>query len=248
MNDVIFGENGVNVETLVNGDYIVIGCAVSCSFEFENELIGKTDVNAGLFRKKRVRISDTRGSVQGLTTLQSSATRLTIFHFLQEAIRRTEQTMRFVFTDQAGFIRYVVGIFLVKAVNLSHDQTAYSEFDLQLEGTGNIDIGQVLPPGSGGDDSPGDGGSGDDVCPELFSDYWETTEGESSISGIGVQGRSFADQQIIEVDREGTEHEAASGSPGNREYAYDGTNISFDPTNPFNAGERVFVIWKAFES
>lgn len=248
MNDIIFGENGVNVETLVDGDYIVIGCAVSCQFEFENELIGKTDVNAGLFRKKRVRISDTRGSVQGLTTLQNSVTRLTIFHFLQEAIRRTEQAMRFVFTDQAGFIRYVTGIFLVKAVNISGDQTAFSEYDLQLEGTGNIDIGQVLPPG-GEDDSPGEGGgSGDEVCPELFSDYWETVEGESSISGVGVNGRSFTDQQVLEVDREGTEHELASGSPGNREYAYDGTEISFDPTNLFNAGERIFVIWKAFES
>ena len=246
MNDIVLGRN-VNVETLVDGDYIVVGCAVSCSFEFENELIGKTDVNAGLFRKRRVRISDTRGSVQGLTTLQNSTTRLTIFHFLQEAIRRTEQTLRFVFLDEAGFTRYLSGIFLVKTVNINSDVSAFSEFDLQLEGTGNIDIGVVIPPGgSGSGDDSGD--SGESFCPELFSDYWETVEGETSISGIGVQGRSFAGQQIIEVDREGTEHEAVTGTPGNREYAYDSINVSFDPANPFNAGERIFVIWKAFES
>lgn len=246
MSDIVLGRN-VNVETLVNGDYIVIGCAVSCAFEFENELIGKTDVNAGLFRKRRVRISDTRGSVQGLTTLQNSTTRLTIFHFLQEAIRRTEQTLRFVFLDEGGFTRYITGIFLVKTVQISSDASAFSEFDLQLEGTGgNIDIGVVIPPG--GEESPGESPGEGDICPELFSDYWETVEGESTISGIGVNGRSFADQQVLEVDREGTEHELATGSPGNREYAYDGTTISFDATNPFNAGERIFVIWKAFES
>ena len=245
MNDIVLGRN-VNVETLVDGNYIVVGCAVACAFEFENELIGKTEVNAGLFRKKRVRISDTRGSVEGLTTLENSTTRLTIFYFLQEAIRRTEQTLRFVFLDEGGFTRYITGVFLIKTVNINSDVSAFSEFDLQLEGTGNVDIGVVLPPGSGSGDDSGD--SGAEFCPELFSDYWETVEGETSISGLGTEGRSFADQQVLEVDREGTEHELASGSPGNREYAYDGTEISFDTANPFNAGERIFVIWKAFES
>lgn len=235
MSNVIYGKD-VNVEALLDGDYIVIGCAVSCSFEFENELIGKTDVNAGLFRKKRVRISDCRGSVQGLTTLNSSPTRLTAFHFLQEAIRRSEQTMRFVFVDTDGDTRYVQALFLVQSLQLSGgSETPFSEFDLQLEGTGNISIGTVEPPG-------------EIFCPELFSDYWETTEGENEISGVGVIGRSFADSQIIEVDREGTQYDYETGVPGNREFAYDGTTISFDPTNPFNPGERVFVVWKTFES
>lgn len=248
MNDVIFGTDGVNVETLVNGDYIVIGCAESCDFEFENELIGKTDVNAGLFRKRRVRISDMRGSVQGLTTLENSATRLTIFHFLQEAVRRSEISMRFVFTDQSGFLRRISGIFLVKTVKIGGNATDFSDFDLQIEGTSNIEIGVVIPPGGGGGGGGGDDSGEEVICADLFSDYWETVEGESSVSGLGVQGRSFADQQIIEVDREGIEHEPVGSTPGNREYSYDGTTISVDTTNPFNAGERIFVIWKAFES
>lgn len=234
MSNVITGSN-VSAEALVDGSYYVIGCAVSCSFEFENELIGKTDVNAGLFRKKRVRISDSRGSVQGLTTIENTSTRLTIFHFLQEAIRRSEQTMRFVFTDdKTGNTRYIGGLFLVRTVGLTAETTGFSEFDLALEGTGNITIGTLEPPP-------------EIFCPELFSDTWVLGEGETSINGVGQEGRSFAGNQILEVDREGTQFDYKDGAPGNREYAYDGTDISFEIAgNEFQ--ERVFVVWKAFES
>lgn len=234
MADVVLGKD-VNVEALVNGEYMVIGCAVSCSFTFENELIGKTDVNAGLNRKKRVRISDCTGSVSGLTTLVNTSTRLTVMFFLQEAIRRTEQTMRFVFADTAGNTKYIGGLFLVKALQLNGDTSGFSEFDLSLEGTGAITVGTVNPPP-------------DPFCPELFSDTWETTPGDDAITGPGLAGKSFEGQDILEVDREGTQLDYTAGAPGNREYGYDGVNITVDPTNPFNAGERMFVVWKAFES
>lgn len=233
MSNVVHGRD-VSVEALINGDYIAIGCAVSCSFEFENEIIGKTDRNAGLNRKKRVRISDTRGSVQGLTTIESSATRLTSFHFLQEAVRRSENDMRFVFIDEANNTRYVQSLFLVKALSLTGDVSAFSEFDLQLEGTGGITIGTVDP-------------VPDIICPELFSDTWTMAEGENSISGLGQEGRSFAGNEIIEVDVEGTQYDYSSIAPGNREYSYDGTNISFEIAAP-EFGQKVFVVWKAFES
>jgi hypothetical protein len=234
MPEIVNGRD-VNVEALVDGNYILIGCAFSCSFEFENELIGKTDVNAGLNRKKRVRISDFRGSVQGLTTLNNTVTHLTPFYFLQEAIRRAENALRFVFTDQAGSTKYITGNFLVKAMSLTGDTSAFSEFDLQLEGTGGVTIGTVNP-------------IPDPFCPELFSDTWETTPGESAITGPGLAGRSFEGQDILEVDREGTQFDYTAGAPGNRQFTYDGVSISFDPTNPFNPDERVFVVWKAFES
>lgn len=214
---------------------MVIGCAVSCSFEFENELIGKTDVNAGLYKKKRVRISDNRGSVQGLTTLENSATKLSVLYFLQEAIVRAEQTLRFVFTDEGGLTKYITGTYLVRAVALTADVSAFAEFDLQLEGTGGVEIGTVDPPI-------------DTLCPELQSDTWETTPGESSISGLGMEGKTYEGDEILVVFREGTQYDYTAGAPGNREYSYDGVNISFDPLNPFNPDEKVNVVWKAFES
>lgn len=232
MSDVVSGKN-VSVEARVSGDYIAIGCAYSCSFEFENELIGKTDVNAGLSRKKRVRISDCRGSVQGLTTLKNTASKLTAFYFLQEAIRRTEQDLRFVFTDDSGYTRYIQCMFLVKSHGLTAESSSFSEFDLQLEGTGAPTIGVVELI--------------ETTCPELFSDTWEAEEGESSVSGVGQEGRSFAGGDILEVDREGLQYDYTAGSPGNRQFSYNGTEITFE--NPFNeGGERVLVVWKGVES
>jgi hypothetical protein len=234
MPDVVFGRN-VSVEALINGDYIVIGCAVSSSFQFENELIGKTDINAGLNRKKRVRLSDVSGSVNGIVTLENTATRLTVFYFLQEAVRRAEQMMRFVFVDESGLTKYVSGLFLIQSTSITSDTSGFSEFDLSLEGTGPITISEVNP-------------IPDPFCPELFSDTWETTPAATSISGPGIGGLSFEGQDILIVYREGTQFDFTAGSPGNREFAYNGIDISFDANNPFNVGERISVVWKAFES
>ena len=227
----VFGR-GVTVQAKVEGEYITIGCASNCSFQFENEIIGKTDVNAGLFRKKRVRISDCRGSIDGVITTESTPTRLTIFYFLQEAVRRAENDMLFIFEDVNGGVKTIQGLFLVQSTDLSADIQAFAEFSLQLEGTGGITISDVAPPP-------------DLVCETIFSDWWTTTPGASGITGTGHYGRSFAGHDVIEVDREGLEHDIVdTGTPGNRQAKYTGgSTITFDPTNPFNAGEIIFVIW-----
>lgn len=223
---------GVSVQAKIEGEYIAIGCAAACGWQFENELIGKTDVNAGLFRKKRVRISDCRGNVSGVTTTTSTATKLSIFHFLQEGVRRSELDMRFLFESVDGSIVSISGLFLVQAIGLDADVSAFCEFDLALEGTGNITMSEIDDPG-------------ELVCEIIQSDWWPVTEGQSGISGTGNFGRSFAGKTVLEVDREGLQHDIVdSGTPGNRQAKYTGgSSITFDPINPFNAGETIFVVW-----
>ena len=230
MSNIVTGDN-VNVEALVDGDYIVIGCAVSCSFNYQNELIGKTDVNAGLFRKKRVRISDCSGTVEGVMTTASEATRLSIVRFLQEAVRRSENDLRFSYQDSSGNYIRIIGKFLIETIGLTAAVADFCDFDMSLQGTGGIEITSIGTPAL--------------ACPEMFSDWWETTAGASSISGAGEGGRSFAGHDVLEVDREGMQHDiVTTGTPGNREAKYSGgSTISFDPTNVFNPGERVFVLW-----
>lgn len=231
MNNEIFG-TGVSVQAKVNDDYITIGCAISCNWEFENEIIGKTNVNSGLFRKKRVRISDMRGAVHGVTTSGNTPTKLSIFHFLQEAVRRSDVDMRFLFEDVSGVIKTISGLFLVQAINLTGDISSFSEFDLNLEGNGDMTVTDTADPG-------------EVICDEIKSDWWTTTPGETGIAGVGNAGLSFAGHEVIEVDREGTQHDIVStGTPGNRQAKYTGgASITFDPANPFNIDEKVFVIW-----
>jgi hypothetical protein len=194
MANEVFG-TGVSVRAKVSGEYITIGCADRCSFQLVNEIIGKTDVNAGLYRKKRVRLGDCNGSVDGIITTESSATRLSV-------------------------------------IGLSSDVNNWSDFNLLLEGTGGLSVTAIDPPG-------------DVTCESIKSDWWTTTEGLSGIAGTGHAGLSFAGHDVIEVDREGLQYDIiTTGTPGNRQAKYTGgSTITFDPSNPFLAGETIFVIW-----
>lgn len=227
MSDTIFGNNAV-LQVNISGTYLNIGCAVSCMFEFENELIAKTDVNAGLFRKKRVRMSDSRMGVQGLTTLVDD-TSYSPFYFLQEGVRRTEQDLRILFTDEGGIQKQVQGSYLIKSIQLTGKADDFSEYDIEFEGTGSISLED---PEASGSDIPGN----------IQFDWWEGAGGETSITGPGHYGRSFAGESVKYVDIEGIGHDLVSGTPGNREYANTGTVISF--LIPLEAGGRVYVLWE----
>ena len=218
------------LEVKVDGVYTPIGCAVSCSFHFENEIILKTDVNAGLFRKKRVRISDCNCSVSGLTTLENNET-ISDLYFLQEGVRRTEQDLRFRFTDEGGLSKQIQGMFIVQSNDINGDVSAFSEFDLNFEGTGGFSISDITDDSAGG--LPGD----------VTFDWWDTTEGTDTISGPGHYGRSFSGKDVLLVSREGTQYDL-NDPPVGREYGFNGTIISFDPLNPFNDGTRVYVLWQ----
>lgn len=234
MSAAIYG-NGGSVEVKIAGNYFPFGCFTSFAFNFNNELILKTDVNAGLFRKRRVRISDCSASVSGLTTLEND-TSASSLHFLQEGVRRTEQDLRFTFTDQDGVSKQIQGIFLVENVTITGAADDFSECDIVFQGTGGVTVSTV-------DESPSS-----DLPDNLSWDWWETTPGGTSITGPGHYGRSFAGlpaEDIIEVDREGLQYDLSDGAPVGREAFYDSVDtIEFDPDNPFIEGTRVFVIWK----
>lgn len=233
MSTVVTGQNvSVEVETATD-TWFLIGCATDFNLEFINEIIGKTDVNAGLNRKKRIRISDCTGSVQGVATVLNND-KVSVFYFLQESIRRSELTLRFRYQDQAGNYVTVTGTFLVRFIGISADVAAFADYDIQLEGSGGITLTSV--------DDPTEVSG----CPELFSDTWDCTEGLSAISGTGNNGLSFAGHNVLVVARTGMVQEIIStGTPGNAQAKYTGsTTITVDPSNPFNAGETVVVVWE----
>jgi len=230
MSSVVFGPDGF-MECKVGGEYKLVGCEISCEFNLSNELIGKTDANAGLSRKYRVRMSNTTGSVNGLTTLVSDDEVLSILYFLQEAVRRTEQDIRFSFKDQSGIEKQIQGLYLIENLRISAGVGSFSEFSLSLVGNSQPSITAIDP------DTP-------TVPGTILSDWWVALPDTNFISGDGDRnGYSFAGGRIIEVAREGTQiNESDVATEGF--YSYNGTAIYFDPNNPFNDGERVFVIWE----
>lgn len=230
----IVNAKDIIMKVRVDGDDIDIGCAASLIYRYKNEIIGKTDVNAGLFRKKRVRISDYSASVQGLITLSNEINGVSCFYFLQEAIRRTEQYITFIYTDEIGQIRTIAANYLVESEDLSGGaEKDFGEFDLNLEGTGDLTLSTIDSPPAG-------------TCFETDSDWWSTTPGANSITGLGNAGKTFAGQQIIAVIREGgIPLQFTSGTPGERDYSYDGTTITTWASNPYLSGEKIYVLWQA---
>lgn len=66
-----------------------------------------------------------------------------------------------------------------------------------------------------------------------------TTPGQSTVSN-----NLFIGTTILGVEREGTGLTKVSGTPVNREFSFSGNTITVDATNPFNAGEMIYVLYK----
>lgn len=212
-------------------EWYLIGCGISFTFEIENELILRTGINDGLFPKKRVRQTSFRGTINAVMISESDSDKVSSFYFAQEAVRRTENTFRFEFTDQVGLTKTITGNFLVQTLNKSADVTSFAKFDMAIEGTGPFTIDEVDSPTPGADEN-------------VDSDYWTTTPGATSISGLSVNGKSTAGKILLHVSREGATHDIVTGTPSGRQAKHTSGTTSFDSGIPFNSGETVWQVWK----
>lgn len=225
---------GKNAAMEVNylGTYYLIGCQVGFTFTYANENILRTDVNSPGYRKRRTRISDVSGNVNGVTTTTNTPfddkPTVSVFYFLQEAVRRAPQDIRFTWEDDDGLVKEIVTTMLIETINIDGNVGDASKFDMSLVGGGGLSVDPIIPP-DGGDEG-------------FSSDYWNTTPGGQTITGVGVNGRSFAGKDVLAVFREGLEHTVVTGTPGNREAQFVSPNITFDI--PFEDDVRVTVVWK----
>lgn len=229
MSSIVLGSNMI---LELGPDYTPIGCATNCSFSYSNELIGKTDRNAGLFRKYRVRLGDCTANIQGLTTLVNDET-ISSFYFLQEAIRRTEQPLRFRFEDESGNLQSIEGNFLVQTISMNSDVSGFAEFDISFQGTGGASLLPVVV------DSPAEG-----VCEVQETLYLTLAESATSVTSALLIG---ADREILFVTRSGTSYNETTGTPGNLEFKFNNVTgaISWATGNPGNpGGEPVTIGWQ----
>lgn len=233
MSDVVYGKDVVLMVS--NGiEYIAVGCAFSCGFSFTNELINKTDVNAGYAIKRRVRMSDCSATISGLTTLENTAGVVSVMWFLQESIRRTVLSLQILMTDEAGLMKTITGDFVIESVDLSGDVSGFGEFTINLQGTGGIGIAAVDPPS----------GSIEPVCEVEDTLYLTLVEGEYIIHDSRLQG----DYTILWITREGMGYDETTGVAGNRQFVYHkiAGNIEFNPfVRGAHGGEAVAVGYKS---
>lgn len=223
----------VLVSILVDGDFIPVLCATDMTFSCSQEVLLATSADTGKWRRKRLRdLSEWRVDVSGLTKINNSDGQAGFFYLLLENIRGTEQIIQLMFEDADDNTQVIEGTVLIPDLSINGNVGSFADVNVTFEGTGEFDIGNV--------DSDVDS----DLCDDLDSDTWTMAEGADSISGLGQEGKSFAGKEILEVDYEGTQYDYTSGAPANREYAYDGTNVSFETEAP-EGGVKIFVLWKS---
>lgn len=234
MNDpkVVRGQNMI-ASIKVSGTFYPVFCAKSCSFEMTNEIINKTSVNDGLFTKRRVRRTEWSGSASGVLVTNNDGDRFSPFYLLQDSVRRSSRTWQFEFTNLDGDVKTIEGDALIQNLPISGDVQSFVQCTVNIIGTGAFAI---------------DVSSSSIVSDEnVDSDYWTTTPGANSISGLSVDGKSLQGKTILAISREGTVYDPiTSGSPTNRIALFNSATgtITFDSNIPFNPSETVWAMWK----
>lgn len=218
--------NNILVSIQIDEEFIPVLCAVSMTFNCSQEIVLATTIDSGKWRKKKLRnLSDWNVSVTGLTKIDNTDGQVSFFWLLQENIRGTEQTIQMMYDDEDGNIQVLEGTVLIPSLSLDGNVNSFADASITFEGSGSFTIEQPVSDVQSA------------LCDDWDSDTFDLAEGETSVSG------AFAGKEIIEVDREGTQYDHTTGTPGNREYSYNGVNINFEIEGALG-GEKVFVIWK----
>jgi len=217
----------------IDDEFIPVLCAIDMTFTCSQEVILATTVDTGIWRRKRLRnLSEWSVQVAGLSKIDNTDGQASFFYLLQGNIRGSEQIIQIMFEDADGNTQVLEGTVIIPQLSINANVNSFADASVSFEGTGSVDISEPIS----------DGGESD-TCDELMSDIWILAEGEFAVSGLGADGKSFAGKDILEVDREGTQFDYTTGSAGNREFVYDGTEVSFEyEGNP--GGEKIFVLWK----
>lgn len=215
--------------------YEDIACGKSVDVTVNSEMGDATTADSGFWRTpKPTGLSDWSISMTGVLFLRDTVTnRLFIFDLITEQVRLEGLNIKVIYTDQSGFPLYFTGFVYIPSSVISGTAGQLAQWSVEFIGSGPLDLSGTLLTGA----IPG----------EPFSDWWTTVPGETTISGLSaIHSYSLIGKTVLEVKREGIEHDLVTGAPAGRQARFtSGTGVvEFDTTIPFNPNETVFVIFK----
>lgn len=137
--------------------------------------------------------------------------------------------MRIRLIDDDGTAKQIAFNAIITNNTITRAVGTYSQSSTALTITGEPVISDILPP-------PGLACVEDPL-------YIDAVAGETSVYNVLLDDPAVV---ILAVSREGLGQTEASGTPGNREFYFPGGDgrVYFDPTNPFLAGEVIYVLYK----
>jgi hypothetical protein len=215
----IQGKN-VRVYKYIDTAPFEIVCGTNIVLEFNQEVIGATTPDSGMYLEKRGRMRWIKGTISGATT-STNDSNLSVFHFLDEAVFGEAQDLEIIYTDNNGATRSVRADFIIESLPITAEAGNSSTYDINLQTRGGYTV-SILP-------DPTLTGS------HVKSDYYTVASGKISDSEwIGLTTAN-----IIEVCREGSE-QLSLGLP----YSFNsGTGEITPDAGTTMDGQRMFVIW-----
>lgn len=199
-------------------------CAKSGAFDTEQDEIEVTSINSGSDKEFIPGMRSSTLSLNGVTRIDNTDGTVSVFYLMQQA--RSVLPMRASLTNNGG-----TNIALTFNGMISHTgftKDGISQSSLRVRISGAITHGTIVTP---------------PVPATEFSIYINAVAGQSSVSSASLDGVT-----VLAVARSGFIHNSTSGTPGNMQFKYtDGAGtgtISFDTTNPFAAGEVIYVLYR----
>lgn len=220
------GKN-VIIELLISATYYPFFCGKTMDFSPKQELIEVTSVNSGVDREYEAGMRSASLNITGVTILDNTENRISFTYLMGVMGSLLTMRIRLIDDDATGIqINFTA---LITSLGLSRSFGSYSQSSVDMTITGGITVTPVQPP-------PGV------ICfePPLYIDV---VAGATSVTDPLLDND---DAVILEVARSGLQHNEVSGTPGNQEFHFNPITgiIDFDPTNPFNAGEVIYVLYK----
>lgn len=221
------------MEIQISGDWFPLFCAKDASISIAQEALEVTSINSARWREYIPGMANATLDCNGITTLDNSNGRVSIFYLIQPAVMGQILTMRMRFEDEDGNpIGLLFSAFLTSA-NISRSIGSFSQSSVTMQISGSVtpttDIAPPVEP----------------VCEVQSPLYLMMDEGDTSVQSDSIKASNV---EILNVGKDGSDGwSPTTGTPGNMEYAYNsGTGtISFDPTNPAPpGGQPIYILYK----
>lgn len=228
---VVHGKN-VAFEMLEVDNYIPLLCATDCTYSRNVEFVEKTGPTSGGSREWKRRLHEHISTVSGLTEINNSTTHLSFFYLLSIT---AEKTFRMTFEDEVGNLYSLTGPGLLGTMGINGPAADFSNGTIEVRWNGQPDTTVILPPAEPG--------------------VYELYINESNGLVVGATDVSHVDLEATGVEvlgsvRTGTGLIQVGGTPaaGSQEFRFIGGTgngtIVTDSTNPYNAGEWIYVLYK----
>jgi predicted secreted protein len=139
INDIVHGEDFI-IEVLVDATYKVILCATDGVLRYQQEVITTTTEDSGIWKSKAPRLNEVSLSVSGLTPIEDSATHVSWFYMMGDAVRTVPQTIRATFTNENGESRVISGSAIIASGEITGTADDFASSTIEFEFSGAVQM------------------------------------------------------------------------------------------------------------